>query len=1046
MKTQRAFGQVVVLALLVAFGAAAGAATLFSASAQGDFIGAAEANSEGIDVVIVYDRSGSMEFDTLCYGCWEASEERYPSGYIYPLPWSDSTMEFADHCATSDRYYEQDGEIYVVIEAEEYSRLSADYHGWGYTPYYSFWVLQRNSYNDYWNSSVGAYGRDARGAYLSHHPFANYIDSSGLGVPCTWDDLNDGEYCRRGLPAGGPFPAPRADYDFYVPRDDDYYFHIRGQGGAFTHDRHVFWGVDGVVQGQESGFSGGPYYDGAASGSWSWHRLSKGEGGNQGDTVWLNSGDHTFHLWAGGAGFDVDRFIISTDSSLESSDRTLFPNNGRTGWACDPCDPRFAGRPGGHEWTADEPYYRPDCNVGGDPDKRDDAIYDDEQPMRNALEAAKRFVGRLDPRFDQVGYVPYSTDAEIASELQCLQRLGADSCTAEVITDTVLYGLECTRAGGSTNIAAGLESGIDVLSTTAPHYGRPGATRAMVLMTDGQANRYPNYPDYHECWQEDLWPDTGDSSIDRAADCVMYYAQVARDNDIAICTISLGESADRELMAAVAELGGCYHRGADSREELDAIFDELYEYLSLQLSAQKTASTGTTTHGQTVTYTIAVQSALGPLSASVHITDEVPAGLSYVPGTLTATGGTVTDTAAPTLRWTGLLTPTPAVTISYAVTVSTTTPQVITNTAVIAAPGYRTISRTATVTVALAPGQPDLTPSYKAVSPQRAGYGEHVTYTIVIHNATGPLTDTAILPRPTGCQQLLQAGGFEGNPETVFAHWHAGEPLAYKHQSSYFYDGSMSMRLHASMGSYPDCQAYHPYLWQVVRIPDKVYTTTTMIVRGQRLVTGSESPCSNADSAEADDILYLQMRNSGGSDLGDAKEIVNGDVVGQTWAAFEEDVTKAVDLYNRAGQEVQVYFNAAHDEDYDDTWFYLDALECEVCTEWLIRLTDTVPDGLSYVSGTLTATAGTVADIAAPTLRWSGVLSPTPTVTVTYAVTVSTTTPQVITNTAVIVAPGYQTISRTATVYATPRRLFLPVVMRDCFAHTRLPMPPAWYF
>jgi Mg-chelatase subunit ChlD len=69
MKTQRAFGQVVVLALLVAFGAAAGAATLLSASAQGDFIGAAEVNSEGIDVVIAYDQSGSMEFDTLCYGC-----------------------------------------------------------------------------------------------------------------------------------------------------------------------------------------------------------------------------------------------------------------------------------------------------------------------------------------------------------------------------------------------------------------------------------------------------------------------------------------------------------------------------------------------------------------------------------------------------------------------------------------------------------------------------------------------------------------------------------------------------------------------------------------------------------------------------------------------------------------------------------------------------------------------------------------------------------------------------------------------------------------
>ena len=128
MRTQRAFGQIVVLALLVAFGAAAGAATLLSASAQGDSVGAAEVNSEGIDVVIVYDKSGSMEFDTLCYGCWEPSEARYPDGNIYPLPWSDSTIASADHCATDDRYYDRYGEIYVVIEAEDYSRLSADYH------------------------------------------------------------------------------------------------------------------------------------------------------------------------------------------------------------------------------------------------------------------------------------------------------------------------------------------------------------------------------------------------------------------------------------------------------------------------------------------------------------------------------------------------------------------------------------------------------------------------------------------------------------------------------------------------------------------------------------------------------------------------------------------------------------------------------------------------------------------------------------------------------------------------------------------------------
>jgi hypothetical protein len=227
--------------------------------------------------------------------------------------------------------------------------------------------------------------------------------------------------------------------------------------------------------------------------------------------------------------------------------------------------------------------YRPDCSVGGNPDQRKNAIYDDEQPIRNALEAAKHFVSRLNPRFDQVGYVRYSTNAEIASELQCLRRLGADNCTAQVITDTVLYRLDRTQAGGSTNIAEGMGLGIDVLSTIAPHYGRPGAAHVMVVMTDGQANLYPNYPNYHECWQEDLWPDVGDWTLDRAADCVIHYAQEARDNAIVVYTISLGESADRELMTEVAELTGGFQRGADSRDEMDKIFNELYERIFLRL-------------------------------------------------------------------------------------------------------------------------------------------------------------------------------------------------------------------------------------------------------------------------------------------------------------------------------------------------------------------------------------------------------------------------------------------------------------------------------
>lgn len=102
-----------------------------------------------------------------------------------------------------------------------------------------------------------------------------------------------------------------------------------------------------------------------------------------------------------------------------------------------------------------------------------------------------------------------------------------------------------------------------------------------------------------------------------------------------------------------------------------------------------------------------------------------------------------------------------------------------------------------------------------------------------------------------------------------------------------------------------------------------------------------------------------------------------------------------------------------------------------------VQLTDLVPSGLSYLTGTLSATGGTVDDDNPPTLRWSGTLSPTPVVTVTYAVTVNHTStgsnnlPSVIRNTATAVAPGYETITSTATIIVNGHNSYLPLVMRE---------------
>ncbi|MCD4738766.1 MAG: DUF11 domain-containing protein [Anaerolineae bacterium] len=109
--------------------------------------------------------------------------------------------------------------------------------------------------------------------------------------------------------------------------------------------------------------------------------------------------------------------------------------------------------------------------------------------------------------------------------------------------------------------------------------------------------------------------------------------------------------------------------------------------------AHKTVSTLAPAHGQTVTYTVTIQG----ITTTVQMTDQVPTGLAYIPGTLTATTGTANDVSAPVLQWSGVLSPTPAVTINYAVTVCTVTPKVISNTAVIVASGYQTLTPTVTI-------------------------------------------------------------------------------------------------------------------------------------------------------------------------------------------------------------------------------------------------------------------------------------------------------------------------------------------------------------
>jgi uncharacterized repeat protein (TIGR01451 family) len=120
----------------------------------------------------------------------------------------------------------------------------------------------------------------------------------------------------------------------------------------------------------------------------------------------------------------------------------------------------------------------------------------------------------------------------------------------------------------------------------------------------------------------------------------------------------------------------------------------------------KVASSPYANPGERITYTVGIRNASGPLTATVLFTDTLHAGLAYVPGSLSATAGAWDDGHLPTLTWSGVLTPSPAITITYAAVVTPVgsgntgmLPRAITNTAIIAAPGYQTVTRTATILV-----------------------------------------------------------------------------------------------------------------------------------------------------------------------------------------------------------------------------------------------------------------------------------------------------------------------------------------------------------
>ena len=95
-----------------------------------------------------------------------------------------------------------------------------------------------------------------------------------------------------------------------------------------------------------------------------------------------------------------------------------------------------------------------------------------------------------------------------------------------------------------------------------------------------------------------------------------------------------------------------------------------------------------------------------------------------------------------------------------------------------------------------------------------------------------------------------------------------------------------------------------------------------------------------------------------------------------------------------------------------------------------IQVSDVVPPGLSYISGSLTATEGSTDDSLAPILKWTGTLSVLNKVSINYSVKVTQSSLAAITNSAAIDAGSAGQFTRSMTIIVNGHHQYLPIITR----------------
>ncbi|RMF05968.1 MAG: VWA domain-containing protein [Chloroflexi bacterium] len=439
-----------------------------------------------LDVVLALDTSGSTEYDTICYGCWErcgdsslitttecTAADRYKpypaNGKKFPLPYPPRSgppntvqQRMLDLIVGDDG----DGSVwppvpgtpdpltgtnYIIFEAEFYSNNGGPSWDPGERAAgKGYWAIQRATSTD--GSSGGGFGNPDNGQALAIDGYGyegtagTYLNGLVRHHPMT--ENTDGKifpYGRHYTQTNAEANiSPRLEYDFVPTWGSQTYIHFKGQfyhGANNTlQPNEFFWAIYDAASGknvypgpagstavlQAWGGAENDHWDPRPDRHWRWFSV------NTGGAVLTPTRKYTLKIWAGSGGYAFDRMIVTARVNVFSPDNlTHAPATPGTAQrlAADPCNPIFG--------LSVQPA---DCTVSyllAPVNNLDDPLFGAMQPARGMLEAARSLMTQyLDPHRDQVGLVDFDSDAGQVAQLECLRaaparRLGANAPAAQ---------------------------------------------------------------------------------------------------------------------------------------------------------------------------------------------------------------------------------------------------------------------------------------------------------------------------------------------------------------------------------------------------------------------------------------------------------------------------------------------------------------------------------------------------------------------------------------------------------------------------------------